>query len=75
MIRTRFVHDIYGEQVKVIATAKDVDAYGAIGLKLRFVDDNNEPVELPLDPEMFEEIEEAAGEYLYEKKFAKELEF
>ena len=75
MIRTRFLHDIYGEQVKVIATAKDVDAYGAIGLRLKFVDDNNEPVELPLDPKMFEEIEEAAGEYLYEKKFAKELEF
>lgn len=75
MIRTKFVHEVYGEQVKVVAIAKDVDAYGAIGLKLKFVDDNNEPIEVPLDPNMFEEIEEAAGEHLYEKKYAKELDF
>lgn len=75
MIKTKFVHKIFGQEVKVLATAKDVDAYGAIGLRLKFFDKNGEQIEIGFDRDTFEELEETAGEMLYEIKYSKELEF
>lgn len=75
MLRAKFTHDVLGEEVKVVATAKDVDAYGAIGLSLKFIDDSGEHVDLPLDPSTYDELSEIASEFLYNKKYLKELEF
>ena len=75
MIRVSFKKKVYGENVKVTASAKDVDAYGAIGLKLKFTDLTGEIVELPFDRDLLEETEEEATDLLYERKYAKELEF
>jgi len=75
MIKVRFVHHIFGERVRVIASAKDVDAYGAIDLKLKFVDSQGERIEVPYDRDTFEDLKETASELLYERKFSKELEF
>lgn len=75
MIKVKFDHVVFGEKVKVVASAKDVDVYGAIGLKLRFVDKSGEPVEIPIDRNTFEELSEIAAEHLYDRKYTKELEF
>lgn len=75
MIRVRFKHTINNEDVKVIAAAKDVDAYGAVGLRIRFVDKEGEPLSLLVNRKELDEIEELANDLLYERKYAKELEF
>lgn len=75
MIKVKFNHTVFGEEVKVVASAKDVDAYGAIGLKLKFVDKYGEQIDMPFDKDTFEELSEIAAEYLYDRKYAKELEF
>lgn len=75
MIRVRFKHTINNEDVKVIAAAKDVDAYGAVGLRIRFVDKEGEPLSLFVNRKELDEIEELANDLLYERKYAKELEF
>jgi hypothetical protein len=75
MIKVKFNHTLYGEELKVFASAKDVDAYGAIGLKFRFTDRQGDPVEVYLDKTTMEELTEMAGELLYERKYTKELEF
>ena len=75
MIRAKFFHTIFGEEFKVIASAKDVDSYGAVSLKLRLYDKNGEESDIFLDKGTFEEISEIADELLYEAKYSKELEF
>lgn len=75
MIRVRFKHTVDGEDVRIVASAKDVDAYGAVGLKLKFVDKDGEPVAVLFNRKVYEEIEELASDLLYERKYAKELEF
>lgn len=75
MYKTRFVYEFGKETIKVTAKAHDVDSYGAVGLKLQFTDEDNEPVEIPYVKKVFEELEEIAAEKLYEKKYADELEF
>ena len=75
MIKVKFDYTFLGETTKVVATAKDVDAYGAIGLKIRFVDKSGEQIEMPFDVSCFEDISELASELMYEKKYTSELEF
>ena len=75
MYKTKFDYLFGKETIIVIAKAKDVDSYGAIGLKFQFTDEDNEPVEIPYVKKIFEELEEIAAERLYEKKYADELEF
>jgi len=75
MYKTKFDFEFAGETVTVIAKAKDVDSYGAIGLKLNFVDENRDSIDLPYAKKLFDELEEIATERLYEKKYANELEF
>ena len=75
MYKTKFSYEFGGEIIKVIAKASDVDSYGPIGLKLKFTDEENEPIEIPYVKKVFEELEEIAAERLYEKKYANELEF
>jgi len=75
MIRVKFNHSLFGEEIKVVASAKDVDAYGAVNLKLKFLDKHGEPVDIPFDRDAFDDLHEIASELLYERKYAKELEF
>lgn len=75
MYKTKFKYTFGNETIKVIARARDVDSYGAIGLKLQFTDEENEPIEIPYVKKVFDELEEIAAEQLYEKKYADELEF
>lgn len=75
MIKAKFKHVIDGEEVKIVAKAKDVDSYGAVGLTLRFTDLSGETVNVVYKKKLFEEIEEIASELLYERKYEKELEF
>lgn len=75
MYKIKFDYEFGGETIKVTAKAKDVDSYGAIGVKFQFCDEENEPIEIPYVKKVFEELEEIAAERLYEKKYANELEF
>jgi len=75
MIKVKFKHIINGEKIKIIAQAKDVDSYGAIGLRLKFLDSAGEPITILFNRKLFDEIEEVANDLLYERKYAKELEF
>lgn len=75
MYKTKFEYEFGNETIKVTAKAKDVDSYGAMGLKFQFTDEDNEPIEIPYVKKVFEELEEIAAERLYEKKYANELEF
>lgn len=75
MIRVKFKHVVDGQKINVIARAKDIDAYGAIGLRLKFIDSEGEPITVLFNKTMFDEIEEIANDLLYERKYAKELEF
>ena len=75
MIKVKFTETVFGEQVRVFAKAKDVDSYGAVGLKLSFQNKNGEPIELPFDRDTYEDLSEKASELLYERKYEQELEF
>jgi hypothetical protein len=75
MIKVKFTHCFFGEEFKVIASAKDVDAYGAINLKLKLIDKQGESADFLLDRETLEDLQEKASELLYERKYSKELEF
>lgn len=75
MIKVKFKHTLYGQEFSIIASAKDVDAYGAMNLKLKFVDKSGEQVDIIPDRKTLEELQEAASELLYERKYLKELEF
>ena len=75
MYKIKFDYEFGNETIKVVAKALDVDSYGAVGLKFKFTDEENEPIEIPYVKKVFEELEEIAAERLYEKKYADELEF
>lgn len=75
MYKAKFKYVFGKDTISVTAKAKDVDSYGAIGLKLQFTDEENEPIEIPYVKKVFDELEEIAAEHLYEKKYANELEF
>ena len=75
MYKTKFTYEFGKETIKVTAKAKDVDSYGAVGLRLQFTDEEDEPIDIPYVKTVFEELEEIAAEKLYDKKYANELEF
>lgn len=75
MIRVKFSETVNGEEIQIVAAAKDVDSYGAVGLKLKFINSEGEIVPLAYNKKIFDGIEEKATDLLYERKYAKELEF
>lgn len=75
MIKVKFKHTLYGQEFSIIASAKDVDSYGAMGLKLKFVDKSGEQVDIIPDRNSLDELQELASELLYERKYLNELEF
>jgi hypothetical protein len=77
MYKVRFVHEIENEKVRVVAKAKEVDAYGSIGLTFNFetTDSIRMPVEVNLTMDLVEELTSIADELLYDEKYCKELKF
>jgi len=75
MYKVKFKYEFAGEMLRVIAKSKDVDSYGATRLSFKFIDEEGESVEIPYVKKVFEELEEIATEMLYEKKYARELDF
>lgn len=75
MYKVKFDFEFGGKSVRVVAKAKDVDSYGAIGLMIKFLDSDNNPIDLPPVEKYMNEIETTAGELLYDKKYSEELSF
>jgi hypothetical protein len=77
MYKVRFVYEIENEKVRVVAKAKEVDAYGSIGLTFNFetTDSIRMPVEVNLTMDLVEELTSIADELLYDEKYCKELKF
>ena len=77
MYKVKFVHEIENEKIRVVAKAKEVDAYGAVGLKFDFetADSTRMPVEVNLTMDLIEELTSIADELLYDEKYCKELKF
>jgi hypothetical protein len=77
MYKVRFVHESENEKVRVVAKAKEVDAYGSIGLTFNFetTDSIRMPVEVNLTMDLVEELTSIADELLYDEKYCKELKF
>lgn len=77
MYKVKFVHEVENERVRVIAKAKEVDAYGSIGLTFDFesADSDRMPIDVELTLDLVEELTSIADELLYDEKYCKELKF